>query len=111
MTIRLRACPAPSSGQWRFCERRSVSASWKRLTPPTTLDAKDWSATPASGIVAVRSGDTVRDCPYRFPARPRLSDTQLGPSTVIVSAVYASHYLDTQFGGGEWEPLQRCLGC
>ncbi len=38
-------------------------------------DAKDWSATPASGIAAVRSGDTGRDCPCRFPARPRLSDT------------------------------------
>ena len=73
--------------------------------------ANDWSATPASGIAAVRSGDTGRDCPCRFAARPRLSDTELGPSTVIVSAVYANHYLDTQFGGGEWEPLQRCLSC
>ena len=72
---KVRACPAPSSGRWRFCERRPVSASWKRLTPPTTLAAKDWSATPASGIAAVRSGDTGRDCPCRFPARPRLSDT------------------------------------
>ena len=73
MTIRLRACRAPSSGQWRFCERRPVSASWKRLAPPTTLAAKDWSAIPASGIAAVRSGDTGGDCPYRYLNAPGLA--------------------------------------
>ena len=73
MTIRHRACRAPSSGQWRFCERRPVSASWKRLAPPTTLDAKDWSAIPASGIAAVRSGDTGGDCPYRYLNAPGLA--------------------------------------
>ena len=75
MTIRGRACPAPSSGQWRFCERRPVSAScWKRLAPPTTLDAKDWSATPARGIAAVRSGDTGRDCTYRLSPEEKRGD-------------------------------------
>ena len=50
------SCAVPE--QWRFCERRPVSASWERLAPLTTLDARDWSETPATGITAVRSGDT-----------------------------------------------------